>query len=193
MRQFCYILLWIVVVLSDATTIEDAENESNLSLVDQLAQSYLKEEDHLWTVIEKREDSTLQQIHDVHMNFLKRNYGESKILLSHSHLLANSHKILGNIKNINETSYDIAHEFFGHPNYTVLSMKALNGINLDNTFQSIYELTVNSTEFWSSVKNVSTIRYIQADSANSIRMDMHFRFMLNAQKKQQQQTKIDRK
>lgn len=145
-------------VLSDAThQADDDSDEPQLSLVDQLAENYLKEENHLWSVIEKREDSTLQQIHDVHMNFLKRHYGESNILLSHSDSIDNSHKILSNINVINETSYDIAHEFFGHPNYTVLSMKALNGINLDKTFESIYELTVNSTIFWTNLQNVSNI------------------------------------
>lgn len=152
MKRFCYLLLLIFVILPNATKSTD----SNIVLVDQLTTDYLEAEENLWSVIEKREDSTLQQIYNVHMEFLNRHYGESNVLL-HGFYALNSPKLINNIITINETSHEIAREFFEHRNYTVLSMKAFEGINLDKTFKSICELTINSADFWNILKNVSEL------------------------------------
>lgn len=158
MRRLCCLILCIFVVLLD--TIESSSDEVlHVTLVDQLTNDYLEAEKNLWDVIEKREDSTLQQIYNVHTDFLKRHYGESNVLLNGIYMNNINPKLLNNIITINETSHDIAREFFEHRNYTVLSMKAFEGINLDKTFQSIYEQTINSTDFWNSLKNVSDILF----------------------------------
>lgn len=125
-----------------------------ITLVDQLTKDYLRAEKELWKVIERREDSTLQQIYNVHTEFLNRHYGESNILLFGKHL-KNNMNVRNSVVAINETSHDIAREFFEHRNYTVLSMKAMNGINLDETFDIIFVETANSTDFWNNLKNVS--------------------------------------
>lgn len=125
-----------------------------ITLVDQLTKDYLRAEKELWKVIERREDSTLQQIYNVHTEFLNRQYGESNILLNGKHLNKNQ-IVISSVNAINETSHDIAREFFEHRNYTVLSLKAFDGITLDKTFQQIYNETINSTKFWNSLKNVS--------------------------------------
>lgn len=128
--------------------------QPRINLVDQLIKDYLLAEENLWSVIERREPSTLQQIYDIHMAFLNRQYGESNVILNgiFDH---NDPKLTNSIISINETSHDIAREFFEHRNYTVLSLKAFNGITMENTFNIVYNLTVNSTHFWSSLTNVS--------------------------------------
>lgn len=123
-------------------------------LVDQLIGDYLKAEQDLWRVIEKREPSTLQQIYDLHTHFLKRDYGQSHTFLNAIYL-SRSALIINSILSINQTSHSIAREFFEHRNYTVLSSVAMNGIDLDNTLNVIYDETVNSTEFWDGIHNVS--------------------------------------
>lgn len=150
-----YLVLCILVISSVATENSDP-TLVHTTLVDQLTKDYLDAETILWEVIGRREDSTLQQIYNIHTDFLNRHYGESNILLNGIDT-ANSLKLRSNIITINETSHDIAREFFEHRNYTVLSLKALNGINLDDTFGSICELTINSTDFWDHVKNVSDL------------------------------------
>lgn len=156
MRRLCYILLCFFTAFSDTTeNIDTSDQLQHVTLVDQLTKDYLAAEKNLWEVIERREDNTLQQIYNVHTEFLKRHYGESNVLLSGLYMNTVSPKLINNIVTINETSHDIAREFFEHRNYTVLSIKALNGINLDKTFQSICELTINSIEFWNELKTVS--------------------------------------
>lgn len=153
----------MIVALLDATTCSETVDEQQeqqsplpyVTLVDQLTKDYLDAEKTLWQVIEKREDSTLQQIYNIHTDFLNRHYGESNVLLSGIYMDTVNPKLINNIISINETSHDIAREFFEHRNYTVLSMKALTGINLDKTFQSVCEQTINSNGFWEQLKNVS--------------------------------------
>lgn len=156
MRRLCYLLLYTFVVSLDA--IESGSDEvSHVTLVDQLTKDYLESEKNLWEVIERREDSTLQQIYNIHTDFLNRHYGESNVFLNGVYMNNINPKLLNNIIKINETSHDIAREFFEHRNYTVLSIKAFEGINLDKTFQSVCEQTINSTDFWNNLKNVSDI------------------------------------
>lgn len=164
MKRLCYISLCIlVVVLLDAIECSETDDEPMdqqqhvpyNTLVDQLIKDYLAAEKNLWEVIEKREDSTLQQIYNIHTDFLNRHYGESNVLLSGVYMDTVNPKLINNIISINETSHDIAREFFEHRNYTVLSMKALDGINLEKTFQSVCEQTINSNGFWGQLKNVS--------------------------------------
>lgn len=162
-KRMDYFRLIIFIVLiafyaTTTTTTATTDTQSNC-LVDQLIEDYLKAEKQLWTVIEKREDSTLQQIYNVHTDFLNRHYSQSNILFNEE-FTRNNPKIIANVIAINETSVDIAREFFEHRNYSVLSMKALNGITLDELFNIISEETINSTDFWLNVKNVSCY-YIQ--------------------------------
>lgn len=155
MRRICYLILCIIVVLPIDAIDNSSDEVLHVTLVDQLTTDYLDAEHKLWGVIERREDSTLQQIYNIHTDFLGRNYGESNVLLNGVYMDNINPKLLNNIITINETSHDIAREFFEHRNYTVLSMKAFEGINLDKIFQSICEQTINSTHFWNNLKNVS--------------------------------------
>lgn len=125
-----------------------------ITLVDQLTIDYLRAEKDLWDVIKRREPTTLQQIYDLHTEFLNREYGEQNVLLNGKHV-NNPQLIIQSVNTINETSQNIAREFFEHRNYTVLSMKAMNGVNLDETFEMIYNETIGSTDFWNSLKHVS--------------------------------------
>lgn len=154
MKQLCYLLVYIFVVLPNIAESNDTVVQPHIALVDQLIKDYLVEEDNLWAVIERREESTLQQIYNIHTEFLHRPYGETNVLLN-GIFVDNDPKLRNSIITINDTSHDIAREFFEHRNYTVLSMKSLEGINLDRTFNVVYELAVNSTDFWLSLKNVS--------------------------------------
>lgn len=125
------------------------------SLVDQLIDDYLVAEKNLWEVIERREPSTLQQIYNNHTYFLHTHYGQSNMLFN-LELVEKSPKIVASVIKINETSLDIANEFFGrHRNYSALSIKAFNGIIIDKLFEEIYNDTINSTDFWSSIQKVS--------------------------------------
>lgn len=155
MGRFCYLILCIFVVLPVDAMDDSGDDVLHVTLVDNLTKEYLDAEHNLWGVIERREDSTLQQIYNIHTDFLGRHYGESNVLLNGVYMNNVNPKLLNNIITINETSHDIAREFFEHRNYTVLSMKAFEGINLDKTFQSICEQTINSTDFWNNLKNVS--------------------------------------
>lgn len=154
MKQFCYLFVCIVAILPSVIRSNGIIAKPNITLVDRYTNEYLDAEENLWAVIERREDSTLQQIYNIHMDFLHRNYGESSILskgiLPHLTLT-----LFNSVHTINTTSHDIAREFFEHRNYTVLSMKAYEGVDLDKTFQTVYKLTVNSTEFWHDLENVS--------------------------------------
>lgn len=134
--------------------VEDEIDDSVVEqiLVDRLIKDYLKEEKHLWKVIEKREVDTLQQIYNVHTMFLNLYYGETNAF---SNGLYVNPRVVNSIIAINETSHDIAREFFEHRNYSVLSMKAFNGISLDKTFNMICDETINSTNFWANLRNVS--------------------------------------
>lgn len=105
---------------------------------------------------------------------MKRNYGESNILLNGIFLTNLSPKLANSIIIINTTSHEIAREFFEHRNYTVLSMKAFEGVRIDETFHAVYQLTVNSTEFWNDLENVSvcmwtavTYSYNKLSSSNA--------------------------
>lgn len=172
-KQFGYLLVYIFVVVpntaeSNNTTI----GQPHISLVDQLIKDYLMAEENLWSAIERREPSTLQQIYDIHTAFLQRHYGESNVILN-GIFIRNDPKLTSSIITINETSHDIAREFFEHRNYTVLSMKAYEGINVDKTFNTVFELTVNSTDFWSSLKNVSVSKVDSLMKYNIFRI-FHF-------------------
>lgn len=122
------------------------------TLVDELTAKYLADEAELWKVIEKREDRTLQFIYNVHTELLNRDFGESNVFLRATYFP--NFRVTGSIMAINDTSHEIQDEFFEHRNYTALSIRATNGINLGKMFDSIYEETINSTEFWSTIKNV---------------------------------------
>lgn len=154
MNLLCSLSVCIILILPNAIRSNDIIAKPNITLVDRCINEYLDAEENLWAVIARREDSTLQQIYNIHMDFLKRHYGESNILL-HGFLENLSPKLANSIIIINATSHEIAREFFEHRNYTVLSMKALEGVDLDKTFHIVYELTVNSTEFWHDLENVS--------------------------------------
>ncbi|XP_055324714.1 uncharacterized protein LOC129579092 [Sitodiplosis mosellana] len=167
MRRLCHFILCIFVVLPIDTIESTSDKVLHVTLVDQLTKDYLEAEKNLWEVIERREDSTLQQIYNIHTDFLKRHYGESNVLLNDVHMNNNNLKLLNNIITINETSHDIAREFFEHRNYTVLSMKAFDGINLDKTFQSVCEQTINSTDFWNNLKNSTQDCQLQSRSVQS--------------------------
>lgn len=156
MKRFCNLLVCIVAILPNAIRSNDFIAKPNITLVDRYINEYLDAEENLWTVIARREDSTLQQIYNIHMDFLHRNYGESNIL-SKGFLPHLTLTLLNSVNTINTTSHDIAREFFEHRNYTVLSMKAFEGVDLDKTFQLVHKLTVNSTEFWQDLENVSLI------------------------------------
>lgn len=155
MKLLCNLLLCIICISPNSIRgNESMASKPNITLVDRYTNEYLDAEENLWAVIARREDSTLQQIYNIHMDFLKRHYGESNILLNGFSESFNP-KLANSVVIINATSHDIAREFFEHRNYTVLSMKAFEGINLDTTFHTIYEQTVNSTEFWHNLDNVS--------------------------------------
>lgn len=154
MKLLCNLLVCIIVILPNAIRSNDIIAKPNITLVDRYINEYLDAEENLWAVISRREDSTLQQIYNIHMDFLKRPCGESNILLN-GFLENFSSKLANSVIIINATSHEIALEFFEHRNYTVLSMKAFEGVNLDKTFHTVYELTVNSTEFWHDLENVS--------------------------------------
>lgn len=144
-------LMCIIAILPNAIHSNDMIAKPNITLVDRYTNEYLDAEEILWAVIARREHSTLQQIYNIHMDFLNRHYGESNILLNGFF----SPKLAKSVVIINATSHDIAREFFEHRNYTVLSMKAFEGVSLDEIFHAVYELTVNSTEFWNNLENVS--------------------------------------
>lgn len=154
MKRFCNLLVCIVAILPNAIRSNGIIARPNITLVDRCTNEYLDAEENLWAVIARREDSTLQQIYNIHMDFLHRNYGESKII-SKGFLPHLTLTLVNSVNTINTTSHDIAREFFEHRNYTVLSMKAFEGVDLDKTFQAVYNLTVNSTEFWQDLENVS--------------------------------------
>lgn len=156
LQSFVFLALLSVSIQSDAENIAAVHRMHN-SLVDQLIDDYVVAERHLWTVIERRETNTLQQIYDNHTYFLNTHYGQSNMLFN-LELIAKSPKIVASVNKINETSLDIANEFFGrHRNYTVLSMKAFNGITIEKLFDEIFNDTINSTDFWSSIRHVSEI------------------------------------
>lgn len=158
MKRFGYMFvhIFVVIIPLDIVLSDDAMHQTpHIVLVDQLTKDYIAAEEKLWGVIERREDSTLQQIYNIHMDYLKRHYGEPNVLLNGQHFNEHAPKLKATIIMINETSHDIAREFFEHRNYTVLSMKAFEGIHLDKTFNIVYDLTINSTDFWQSLQNVS--------------------------------------
>lgn len=143
------VILFVLFVVGSASVGAIGEH----TLVDELAAKYLQDEAELWTVIEKREDRTIQLIYNVHTEILNRDYGESGVFVRSVYL--HNPRVVGSIIAINDTSHEIANEFFEHRNYTALSIRATKGINLNEIFDAIYEETINSTEFWSGVKNVS--------------------------------------
>lgn len=127
-----------------------------ITLVDQLTKDYLASEQELWKVIERRDQDTLQQIYNVHMEFLKRPNNGTNILLN-GKSIGNNQMVRKSLMVINVTSSDIAQEFF-EPivrNYSVLSIKALNGIKLEGIFEVVYNHTIDSSDFWNKMKNVS--------------------------------------
>lgn len=124
--------------------------------VDQLTSDYLMAEKDLWAVILKREDSTLQQMYNVHTHFLNLDLGGSNVLLNGTHVKSiAAGELAGHIIHINQTSYDIAEEFFERRNYTVLSEKANRAINLTETFEAILNATINSNDFLNDLAAVS--------------------------------------
>lgn len=127
-----------------------------ITLVDQLTKDYLTAEQELWKVIERRDSDTLQQIYNLHMEFLKQPYNGTNILLN-GKSISNNQMVRKSLMAINVTSRDIAQEFFEPSvrNYSVLSIKALNGVELEKTFEVVYNHTINSTQFWNIMKNVS--------------------------------------
>lgn len=131
----------------------------DVTLVDQLTTDYLMAEKDLWAVILKREDSTLQQMYNVHTQFLNLNLGGSNVLLNSTHVKGVPSIVAANIIHINATSHDIAEEFFERRNYTVLSEKANKAINLTETFDVILNATLNSSEFANALAAVSRLPF----------------------------------
>lgn len=124
--------------------------------VDQLTSDYLMAEKDLWAVILKREDSTLQQMYNVHTHFLSLDLGGSNVLLNGTHVKSvATGELAGHIIQINQTSYDIAEEFFERRNYTVLSEKANRAINLTESFEAILNATIKSNDFLNDLAAVS--------------------------------------
>lgn len=121
--------------------------------VDQLTSDYLKVEQSLWRAIEKREPSTLQQIYNIHTQFMSKNYGQSNVLREQIYLELNE-SISENFRVIDNVTAQLALEFFQNRNYAALSKVAEDGIQLEQETDSILSETVNNTEFWDNVKNV---------------------------------------
>lgn len=123
-------------------------------LVDQLTSDYLKIEQSLWRVVEKREPSTLQQIYNIHTRFMTRNHGESYVLRNGTYLVHNE-SIAANIRVIDDVSAELVLEFFVNRNYVALSAVSEKGIHLERETDAIIAQTVNNSAFWESIQNVS--------------------------------------
>lgn len=117
-------------------------------IVDQFTADYLKVEQSLWRVIEKREPSTLQQIYNIHTRFMSLNYGQTDVLLNGGSV---DPSIVTNIEVINETTAKLSEEFFENRNYVALSAVAEKGIQLEKETDNIIRLVVNSSVFWKSI------------------------------------------
>lgn len=155
MNRYLYLFFVIFIFLPHGIQSTDLISQQ-ITLVDQLTKDYLAAEQELWKVIERRDPDTLQQIYNLHMEFLKQPYNGTNILLN-GKSISNNQMVRKSLMDINETSRDIAQEFFAPDirNYSVLSIKALNGVDLEKTFEVVYNHTINSSKFWNIMKNVS--------------------------------------
>lgn len=134
-----------------------------VTLVDQLTAEYLAAEKDLWAVILKREDSTLQQMYNLHTRFLNLDLGGSNVLLNSTHAEGITPTVVAeSILYINETSHDIAEEFFERRNYTVLSEKAFKAANLTATFEAVLDATIKSNDFVHALAAVSLLLFLFA-------------------------------
>lgn len=143
------IALLLLFALGSAVTGEIQE-----VLVDQLTSDYLKVEQSLWRVIEKREPSTWQQIYNIHTRFMSKDYGGSNVLRERVYLQLND-SVAANIQVIDDVTTKLAWEFFENRNYEALSAVAADGIRLERETDAIVQQTVNNTEFWDDIRNVS--------------------------------------
>lgn len=148
------IVLFLLFTLSSFVRVFVVNGEIQEVLVDQLTSDYLKIEQSLWRVIEKREPSTLQQIYNIHTRFMGKDYGESNVLREQIYLKRND-SVAASIHVIDDVAAKLALEFFENRNYVALSAVAESGIQLERETDAIFSHTVNSTDFWESIHNVS--------------------------------------
>lgn len=152
MRFFIQLLAFLLCILSSNHLI--ARAYSNDVLVDELTSDYLKVEQNLWNVIEKREPSTLQQIYNIHTYYMGLRFGEINVLSESIYLTLNQN-ISENVDVINNISANLTVEFFQNRNYVALSAVAEKGIQLEREIEAIFQATINDTLFWELVQNVS--------------------------------------
>lgn len=145
------IQFWIFGLIFLLDWCEDVQAVGEVTLVDQLTVDYLAAEKDLWAAILKREDSTLQQMYNVHTHFLNHDLGGSNVLLNSTH-----DAVAASIVHINKTSHDISEEFFERRNYTVLSEKAFKASNLTDTLLAILNATIKSEDFLKELAAVSS-------------------------------------
>lgn len=145
------LLAFLICISSSNRLIAHASNEV---LVDQLTSDYLKVEQSLWRVIEKREPSTLQQIYNIHTRFMSLSYGETNVLRQQVYLNLNQN-VSQNVVAIDEVTAKLSLEFFENRNYVALSAIAEKGIHLEQETEAIFQSTVNDTSFWEVIQNVS--------------------------------------
>lgn len=146
------LLAFLLCIFSSSRLIAGADNHE--VLVDQLTSDYLKVEQSLWRVIEKREPSTLQQIYNIHTRFMSLSYGETNVLREQIYLNLNQ-SVSQNVVAIDEVTAKLSLEFFENRNYVALSAIAEKGIHLEHETEAIFQSTVNDTSFWEVIQNVS--------------------------------------
>lgn len=148
-RQF-----WILALLFGCNWCENVTAVGELTLVDQLTADYLIAEKELWDVILKRDDTTLQQMYNVHTLYLNHDLGGSNVLLNGTYVKS-ADVVAESVIQINQTSHDIAEEFFERRNYTVLSEKANKASDLTAVFDAILKSTIESNDFLDQLAAVS--------------------------------------
>lgn len=154
------IRFWIFTLIYFHNWCDNVSAVGEVTLVDQLTIDYLAAEKDLWAVILKREDSTLQQMYNVHTHYLNLDLGGSNVLLNSSYINVNVPDVVASsIIQINKTSHDISEEFFERRNYTVLSEKANKAINLTQIFEAILNATIKSNNFLNELVAVSFILF----------------------------------
>lgn len=113
----------------------------NVTIVDQLTTDYLKAEQELWKVVERREPDALDQIYNVHSQFLNRDFGETYVLLNKTYAKKLPDRVLDKIIEINRTSHDILDAISRHE---ITNEQALVGKKLYRKLDVILDATTGT-------------------------------------------------
>lgn len=123
-----HLSVFVVIFIVNLTTAVD------VTIVDHLTADYLRAEKNLWKVVERRESNALDQIYDVHSQYLNRDFGETNVILNRTYVKALPQLVIDAVIEIKKTSHHLLDAIYRH---RITNEQAKEGGNLQWSLAAI--------------------------------------------------------